>query len=89
MNVLILVATISLGALLGLAYVYALRANTRMYLAGDVLWRPVALHIVRAAALTAAFCLAARAGVVPLFATLGGFLVVRFTLVRALGARPC
>lgn len=71
------------GAAVGAGGLATLRLNTALY-AGGAVWRPVALHLVRLAALAAAFVWAAHQGAWPLLGAFGCFAAVRPLLVPVL-----
>lgn len=71
------------GTLLGALHFAMLRYNVGAYLGGAGL-RAVGLHLGRIVLVGAAFALVARAGALPLLATLAGFVLARFPTMRML-----
>jgi hypothetical protein len=69
------------GFMLGLASFASLKTNATLYLSGG-LWRPVALHLARLAALGAVLTLFATQGAGALLAGAAGLLVARHLVVR-------
>ncbi len=74
------------GLVLGVASFAALRANTALYVAGDV-WRSFCLHVTRLSLVGAGLALAASQGAAPLLAGAGGLVAARWIAVRLWG-RP-
>jgi F1F0 ATPase subunit 2 len=74
------------GLALGAASFASLKLNTDLYLGGR-LWRPIALHILRLAIVTAALAFAALQGAGPLLAAAAGLVIARPIAVRLIG-RP-
>jgi hypothetical protein len=72
-----------LGTLLGALHFALLRYNVGAYVGGAGL-RAVGLHLARIALVGAAFTLTARVGALPLLATLAGFVLARFPVMRML-----
>ena len=77
-----------LGGLgLGAMSFAALAWNVGLYTStGAGLWKGVALHVARLAALAGAFWFAASLGAIPLLAGLAGYLVARTVATRLAGA---
>jgi hypothetical protein len=72
------------GAALGLAQLALLRLNVQLYLRGQGLLAPLALHLARALLAAAAFILIAPRGAVALLLALAGFTAGRLVLARRL-----
>jgi F1F0 ATPase subunit 2 len=72
------------GFVLGAASFASLKLNTDLYLGGQ-LWRPIALHLLRLAIVSAALACAALQGAGPLLAAAAGIVIARPVTVRLLG----
>ncbi len=70
------------GFAFGLAYFAMLGRNVALFLQGGGLAAAAGLTIARLAAAVAAFAIAAKLGVLPLLASLLGFLAARFVALR-------
>jgi F1F0 ATPase subunit 2 len=75
------------GLALGAASFASLRLNTDLYVGGG-LWRPIALHLLRLAVVTAVLVFAALKGAGPLLAVAAGLVIARPLVVRLLGRAP-
>jgi len=71
----------AIGFLIGWAHFRALRWNTRLFVNGGSLWRPIVLQILRMTATAAALIVCARSGV-SLPAALLGLLLSRQLILR-------
>jgi len=76
-----------IGCILGTAWFGTLRINTRLYLAGGALWRPVLLQLLRLAAVGATFTALARQDALAVLMALAGFLAARAAAVHRHGVR--
>ena len=72
----------ALGALLALAYFYALRWNVRLYVTRGAAWSILSIHLMRLLSLAAALTLFAREGALPLLSCVAGFLMMRTVAIN-------
>lgn len=74
---------LALGAVLGVAYLCALKWNVRLYCDRSRMALACALHALRLLGAAALLVLAARTGAAPLLAALAGFQLARIFVIRA------
>jgi F1F0 ATPase subunit 2 len=72
----------ALGALLGVAYFYALGLNVRLYMSSKPSWGAGLLHLARLLLMVAVFTLCARQGASSLLASVVGFELMRKVAVN-------
>jgi hypothetical protein len=82
-----LAAALPYGFAVGVAYLLALRLNTRLYLANGPLWRPIVLMPVRLLGSVALLGAVVPWGWGPTLVALGGFALARPVTLRWLDRR--
>jgi F1F0 ATPase subunit 2 len=71
-----------LGSIAGTISFLLLWVNVRLYASPAPAWRAIALHTARVGTLTIVLVAIARAGAIPLLATLAGILIARSIVLR-------
>jgi F1F0 ATPase subunit 2 len=71
-----------LGSFAGTISFLLLWVNVRLYASPAPAWRAIALHTARVGTLTIVLVAIARAGAIPLLATLAGILIARSIVLR-------
>ena len=71
-----------LGGIAGTISFLLLWVNVRLYAAPVSAWRAIALHAARVGTLAVVLVVIARAGAIPLLATLAGILIARSIVLR-------
>jgi F1F0 ATPase subunit 2 len=77
-----LVEYVLLGSIAGTISFLLLWVNVRLYASPAPAWRAIALHTARVGTLTIVLVAIARAGAIPLLATLAGILIARSIVLR-------
>lgn len=72
----------ALGVLLGVAYLYALALNVRLYVGSGRGWSAPFLHLTRLLVIAAVFTLCARRGASSLLSSMVGFELIRTVAVN-------
>ena len=83
-----LFAFITLGAMLGSAYLAALRLNVRLYLDSGAAWITLLTHAIRVLAIIAAFASCAHRGALALIFCLVGFHLMRTVTISLVTLAP-
>jgi len=71
-----------LGGIAGAISLLLLRVNVRLYASSALAWLAIVLHATRVATLAIILIAIARAGAIPLLATLAGILIARSIVLR-------
>lgn len=83
-----LFAFVGLGAMLGFAYLAALRLNVRQYLDSGAAWITILTHALRVLAIVAALTFCAKRGALALIFCLVGFHLMRSVAINRLTLAP-